>query len=412
MKSIKWVIAGDIIKSRKINNRNQFQTRFENTMENINQNYAKVIEENFKITLGDEFAGIINNYQQILNIVLYLIYELREVNFRIGIATISADEKSNQSGYVKASSAINDAKKLDYPIYFNINNLKENKTFLLMAVTLTLFIYNFNRFSQRQKLIMYNLIQNQSQKTIAEKLDISQPAVSQAVTKIRWKVFTNLYQNHANIYSSFKNKEQTGNQSQLTGIIGTWNSNLTSIKSTDEVLKYINKNFAGEVASNFVRTIPGANSKYEFQGLLKTNRKLIDIILKLMIGIKEVSLGIGEGLLKTEIKELAIGMDGPVFYRARKALEKAIQQNYQIQYKNGNEVLSQYISDLLLLIIDIVEHWTEKQLEAVNLKKKEFSHREIAEKLNKSRTAITNRLARADWKTYIFIQDLFTWFLE
>lgn len=117
-------------------------------------------------------------------------------------------------------------------------------------------------------------------------------------------------------------------------------------------------------------------------------------------------------MLKTEVKELAIGMDGPVFYRARKSLEEAIQQNYQIQYKKESEDLSHYISNLILLIIDISENWTEKQLEAVILKKKGYSHREIAEKLNKSRTAITNRLARADWKTYIFIKNLFTWFLK
>ena len=140
---------------------------------------------------------------------------------------------------------------------------------------------------------------------------------------------------------------------------------------------------------------------------MKSKNNIFKLIYSLINNIDDkLYLGIGIGAISTEKKEVAVGMDGPAFHRARKALKKTKKAGKKLYYLENNEQLSKYISIILLLAIDIINNLTVKQLKAIQLKQKGLTQQEIADWLNISRTAVTSRLARADFKTIFHIENL------
>ena len=54
------VIIGDIVNSRAMDNRGEVQKRFRTVLSDINTKYKAYISAEFKITLGDEFQGLLS----------------------------------------------------------------------------------------------------------------------------------------------------------------------------------------------------------------------------------------------------------------------------------------------------------------------------------------------------------------
>ncbi len=78
-------IIGDIKNSKTITNRNQVQEKLNNVLKHINETYYTDIEARFIITLGDEFQGLLKNYEHILDITQYIQQKMYPVNLRFGI---------------------------------------------------------------------------------------------------------------------------------------------------------------------------------------------------------------------------------------------------------------------------------------------------------------------------------------
>ena len=53
-------IIGDLIDSKNIEHRQEVQTNLLNTLDRINSKYCQLIVSKFKITLGDEFEGLMS----------------------------------------------------------------------------------------------------------------------------------------------------------------------------------------------------------------------------------------------------------------------------------------------------------------------------------------------------------------
>ena len=86
-----------------------------------------------------------------------------------------------------------------------------------------------------------------------------------------------------------------------------------------EVLERLNENYKEEIVSRFLITLGD-----EFQGLLCSGKAVLDMINEIRMEMYPVRLrfGIGFGQITTDIKtEMALGADGPGYYRAREAVE-------------------------------------------------------------------------------------------
>lgn len=78
-------IIGDIKGSRKIINRAEFQKKFKQTMEKINQKYKKSIASNFTISSGDEFQALISFGEKTFDIIFDIELMLHPYSARFGI---------------------------------------------------------------------------------------------------------------------------------------------------------------------------------------------------------------------------------------------------------------------------------------------------------------------------------------
>lgn len=90
---IYFAVIGDIISSRKIKNRNQFQTHLIKVISEINSEYQEDLASAFVVTLGDEFQGLLKKADHLLEITDKIKFMLDpvEIRFGIGIGTIETE---------------------------------------------------------------------------------------------------------------------------------------------------------------------------------------------------------------------------------------------------------------------------------------------------------------------------------
>lgn len=77
-------LIGDLINSKKIENRKIFQENLRTKFEKINQDFSDIIASNFTITIGDEFQALLKLDKDVV-FLLDRLYSDIQYDFRIGI---------------------------------------------------------------------------------------------------------------------------------------------------------------------------------------------------------------------------------------------------------------------------------------------------------------------------------------
>lgn len=148
-----------------------------------------------------------------------------------------------------------------------------------------------------------------------------------------------------------------------------------------------NKLYEQDIVSPFTVTIGD-----EFQVLLKSvhiTPKVIDNIRREMTPVKLV-FGVGIGEVVTDINpRLAIGMDGPAFYFARKAIEQAKKKKPQIIYKSDFAGMDM-INSLNYFIESCTERRTKRQKQVLAYLAQDFTQEAIADKLGIKQQSVSD----------------------
>lgn len=154
------VVNIDIVKSREIDNRDEFQIRLSKYIENLNEKYANILLAPITMTLGDEWQIILMQPKESYNVIDRFQELFREENLKIyagiGIGTISTQiykdtRMMDGECFIKAREALEITKNRntfynkrinsrDNRIYFNgdnvgFNNLLANDLLDEVAVT-------------------------------------------------------------------------------------------------------------------------------------------------------------------------------------------------------------------------------------------------------------------------------------
>lgn len=128
------------------------------------------------------------------------------------------------------------------------------------------------------------------------------------------------------------------------------------------------------------------------------------LLLDLSYEIDELYVGFGSGKISTEIKEQALGMDGPAFYNAREALKKSFTDGISLNLVSGENLVDSSLSIILSLLIEFINKWTAQQKRAVDFRITGLSQNKIKEKMGFSaRSTVVEHLQRAGWKEYDYI---------
>lgn len=186
-------IIGDIKSSKTINKRNQIQEKLNIILKHVNETYSPDIAAKFIITLGDEFQGLLKNYDHILDIAKYIQREMYPVNLRFGIgfgkiytdifceAAIGSDGPAYYAAREMVKQLREQEKKLrkqTADIQISIYNAKSFEIVKINTI-LTLMKIIENGWSEKQRLTIWDMeINGGSQEECAKRLDTTQSTVA------------------------------------------------------------------------------------------------------------------------------------------------------------------------------------------------------------------------------------------
>ena len=189
-----FAIIGDVISSRKINYRKQFQKDLSGILDEINKSYSEDIASKFVITLGDEFQGLLKKADYLLEITDKIKFKLDpiEVRFGIGVGEIETEIIQERSigaygpVYWCARKAINLIHgKKDYNVSKIAIAVEEENNFIDMineSLHLCDFIEKKWQISQKNliKASVLHFGHNTKipQKELAKLLDLSVPTIN------------------------------------------------------------------------------------------------------------------------------------------------------------------------------------------------------------------------------------------
>lgn len=193
-------IIGDIKNSKKIQNRDCFQQKFKNVLDQINIKYADSIASNFTITLGDEFQGLLLSGKHLMDIILCIKKEIypHEIRFGIGIGAITTQINhefalgADGPSYHKARNCIETLKKLEKQrevaftdIIIGIDEESDNKLQELTLNTIFKLMYAIEKkwTKKQRETILYMLINNANQLDTSRYFNVSASNIHQIITK-------------------------------------------------------------------------------------------------------------------------------------------------------------------------------------------------------------------------------------
>ncbi|MBW6473130.1 MAG: SatD family protein [Anaerolineaceae bacterium] len=173
-------------------------------------------------------------------------------------------------------------------------------------------------------------------------------------------------------------------------------------------LHNVNNKYSTYIGSKFTITLGD-----EFQGLLFNGEQILPIISEIEQEMYPISIryGVGIGEITTHIDpEIAIGADGPGYYKAREALEylkqtekkkQAGRANIRIEAVGKRQPSMELINSIFSLLTAIKDSWTERQRETIwNMLNYQDSQNEVAERLGITQPSVQKNLVKGSYYEY------------
>lgn len=190
------VIIGDIIDSKKIANRNEVQQKLKKILSDVNSMYKEEIVAKFKISLGDEFQGLLKNQGNIIKIISVIEEALAPVKLRfgIGIGGVSTDINFDNSLEIDGEAYYR-ARKMVREIENKKSQYAESNTNIMICssdeqslddelanAVLSVCTALKSKWTNRQREIISAYLRNfENQYKTAEALNIAQSSVNRAL---------------------------------------------------------------------------------------------------------------------------------------------------------------------------------------------------------------------------------------
>lgn len=176
----------------------------------------------------------------------------------------------------------------------------------------------------------------------------------------------------------------------------------------NKVLGEINESYSRDLSSKFTITLGD-----EFQGLLNcgvNTMRIISDIERRMYPVK-IRFGIGIGSITTDINtEMAIGADGPGYYKAREAIEylRIIEKRNSTQAADirfeadgDNQGIVTMLNTILTLLTVIKESWSDRQREVIeDILEHQDSQTNTAKRLHIRQPTVQRILANGNYYAY------------
>lgn len=188
-----YILSGDVLSSRRMNDKQAFQNTLEKACRKINKDYAGDIYAGFRILKGiDEIEGVLMSISHIYGIVSSFLEQIYPHSMRFVLA----------SGSIDTSLGSRNVSKMDGPAFHKaydmMGELKRSKLLFAMSTGdgtndalagggINSLLLLKGNWSKKQYMIVKAYREKGNQYEAAKALGITQQAVSRALTRAMWK---------------------------------------------------------------------------------------------------------------------------------------------------------------------------------------------------------------------------------
>ena len=183
------VMIADIIGSRKIENRSEFQRRLKQQLKQVNDVSGSSLLSPYTLTLGDEFQAVYGSFDTIFTDIVQIILGLYPVQLRFAFSYGPLTTDINPIAALEMDGpAFSDAREL-------MNKMKSESTGTIQITAtefynpdlinscLKLFGHTISKLSRNNLTIVERLMNGADTKTIAQDLKITPRAVNKAIAR-------------------------------------------------------------------------------------------------------------------------------------------------------------------------------------------------------------------------------------
>jgi len=191
-------IIADIIDSKDISDRREFQKRLDTCLEEINGS-ARTILSPYTITLGDEFQAVCRDGSEVADHLLYILVKLHPVRVRFSISfdtlhtDINKDRAIGMDGPVfhAAREGMNELKKTGYSIV-QVSGSPGNRSEILNT-GMRLAFSVMSDWKEDTLRMFYDLYLGKKVKEILNDYDLSQRGVYKLISRNKLREFVQYF---------------------------------------------------------------------------------------------------------------------------------------------------------------------------------------------------------------------------
>ncbi len=214
MKDSHYLLLGDIIDSRKIDDRQKFQKDLIDLFDRINNRFCEHLYADLKILKGiDEFATVLKDPSKTYEIIKMLQESILPQRVRIVLAKGSIDvaQEKRDVEYMDgpvfhiADKLMNDLKKTK--LFFDLNVGDQIIESALFGQINTLILLK-NDWTSKQLVVIKNFQKYGSQKKVAKDLNITPQAVSQNLDRSNYKEIHQIEKRLNKFMELYKNEQR------------------------------------------------------------------------------------------------------------------------------------------------------------------------------------------------------------
>lgn len=188
-----YLLIGDVVDSRKIRNREEFQERLRELLEDINQKFEDEIYAQFKILKGvDEFGGVLKEPSNIYEIIKKIHENILPKKVRSVLA----------KGGIDVSLEKKDVEYMDGPVFHRANelmeDLKKSKFYFQLEVSdelidsaifgqINALMLLKNEWTEKQLSVIKKYQKLGTQNKVANEMGITPQAISKSLDRSNYK---------------------------------------------------------------------------------------------------------------------------------------------------------------------------------------------------------------------------------
>ncbi len=188
-----FVLLGDVVDSQKVSDRSAFQARLQTALDSVNERYGDAIHTEFRILKGiDELGGVLSDPGVAFDIVKELSETVHPYEITMALVYDTIDvglEQSNVAqmdgpAFANADEIISQNKRSDFLFDMAVSGGPAER---LLRDMVNLILFFRGTWTDRQREIVAAYETAETQKAVAETLDVSEGLVSRRLSEAKAK---------------------------------------------------------------------------------------------------------------------------------------------------------------------------------------------------------------------------------